>query len=215
MNNSNYIAVNSTAAARPAAQSARFAIMFDAVMAIVVSLLCSLRVYKALGKPALTGIDDENITQVYGQNLAHGFGYVYTPNFEHVEGATSPLWVALHWLLYTITAEPEPFILMCSAACTALASFWALGIARTLSHALSRQRWTLWIPVLAIAAQPNYFHWTVVTMMDQGVWSTIVVGLLYVLIREVIDSRALPRASVLGVLLCALSILARPESMLS
>jgi hypothetical protein len=32
---------------------------------------------------------------------------VYTPHFEHVEGATSPLWVAVHFLLYKITAHPE------------------------------------------------------------------------------------------------------------
>jgi arabinofuranosyltransferase len=213
MPDSDAIAVDSISTAQPAT-AGRFAIMMNAALALVVTALCSFRVYKALDRPPLTGIDDENITQVYGQNLAHGFGYVYTPHFEHVEGATSPLWVALHWLFYTITDQPEPFILMCSAACTALAIFWGLGIARTLSQALNLPGWTLWIPVLALAAQPYYFHWTVVTMMDQGVWGTLVVGLLYVLIREVIDPRAPPRASVLGVVLCALSVLARPESML-
>src|ERR1700754_746170 len=111
MHNSNYIAVNSTSAA-PSATTGRFVIMLDAVIALLVTALCSLRVYKDLGKPVLTGIDDENITQVYGQNLANGFGYVYTPNFEHVEGATSPLWVAIHWLFYSLTAKPEPFILI-------------------------------------------------------------------------------------------------------
>jgi len=209
MNNSNYIAVNNPSVAQPAT-TGRWVIMFDAVIALIITALCSLRVYKDLGKPMLTGIDDENITQVYGQNLAHGFGYVYTPNFEHVEGATSPLWVAIHYLFYKITAHPEPFILICSAALTALALYWALGIARSVADSLSLPRWALWIPVLATAAQPNYFHWTVVTMMDQGLWGTLVLGLVYVLVRE---SRN-PRASMLGVVLCALSALARPESML-
>lgn len=208
-----HIAVDSLSTAQPATVG-RFVIILNAALALGITALCSFRVYKALGTPVLTGIDDENITQVYGQNLARGFGYVYTPNFEHVEGATSPLWVALHWLFYSITDQPEPFILICSAASTALAIFWGLGIARTLSRSLNLPRSTFWIPVLAIAAQPNYFHWTVVTMMDQAVWGTIVVGLLYALTREVIDRRAQPRASVLGVLLCALSVLARPESML-
>src|SRR4051794_20274092 len=116
----NYIAVDSTSIAHPATVG-RFSIMLNAALAGVVTALCSFRVYKALGRPVLTGIDDENITQVYGQNLAHGFGYVYTPHFEQVEGATSSLWVALHWLLYTFTDQPEPFIFICSAACTALA----------------------------------------------------------------------------------------------
>jgi arabinofuranosyltransferase len=209
MNNSNYIAVNSTSVAQPST-TGRFAIMFDAVMALIVTALCSLRVYKDLGKPMLTGIDDENITQVYGQNLAHGFGYVYTPNFEHVEGATSPLWVALHYLFYKITDHPEAYILICSAALTALAIYWGLGIARSVASAMSLPRWALWIPVLAIIAQPYYFHWTVVTMMDQGLWGTLVLGLVYVLVREVDNARV----SLTGIALCALSVLARPESML-
>src|SRR4051794_8062656 len=138
------------------ARARRFAIMLDAVAALIVTVLCSLLVYKDLGKPALTGIDDENITQVYGQNLAHGLGYVYTPNFEHVEGATSPLWVAVHWLFYSVTAEPEPFILISCTLLTGLALYWSLGIARSLAQSLALPPWTLWIAMLATAAQPNY-----------------------------------------------------------
>jgi arabinofuranosyltransferase len=188
--------------------------MLDVLIALITTALCSFRVYRDLGKPALTGIDDENITQVYGLNLAKGFGYVYTPNFEHVEGATSPLWVALHYLLYKITAHPEPYILVCSVALTALAIYWSLGIARSISAALELPRWTLWIPVVAIAAQPNYFHWTVVTMMDQGLWGAIVLGLTFVLVRHVGAADGPKRISLLGMALCVASVLARPESML-
>jgi arabinofuranosyltransferase len=188
--------------------------MPDVMIALIITVLCSFLVYQGLEKPMLTGIDDENITQVYGRNLANGFGYVYTPNFEHVEGATSPLWVAVHYLLYKITAQPEPYILICSAALTALAIYWSLGIARYALAALALPRWALWIPVLAIAAQPNYFHWTVVSMMDQGLWGTLAVGVVFVLVRQVSSSEAPERASLLGVALCVLGVLARPESML-
>jgi arabinofuranosyltransferase len=188
--------------------------MLDAVIALITTALCSLLVYRDLGKPMLTGIDDENITQVYGRNLANGFGYVYTPHFEHVEGATSPLWVAAHYLLYKITAHPEACVLVLSAALTALAIYWSLGIVRYLLAALQLPRWALWIAVLAIAAQPNYFHWTVVSMMDQGLWGALVLGLVGVLVRQVSASETPQRASPLGVLLCVLSVLARPESML-
>ena len=104
-------------------QSGPLGRMLDAVIALITTALCSFLVYRDLGKPMLTGIDDENITQTYGRNLANGFGYVYTPHFEHVEGATSPLWVALHYVLYKITAHPEPYVLMFSAALTALAIY--------------------------------------------------------------------------------------------
>jgi arabinofuranosyltransferase len=188
--------------------------VLDAVIGLITTALCSLLVYQALGKPMLTGIDDENITQVYGLNLANGFGYVYTPHFEHVEGATSPLWVAIHYLLYKITAHPEPYILLCSAVLSALAIYWSLGITRCILAAMALPRWALWIPVLAIAAQPNYFHWTVVSMMDQGLWGALIVGLLFVLVRQVSASEAPERVSPLGMALCVLCMLARPESML-
>jgi MFS family permease len=188
--------------------------MLDMVIALITTMVCSFLVYRDLGKPTLTGIDDENITQVYGRNLANGFGYVYTPNFEHVEGATSPLWVAVHYLLYKITAQPEPYILVFGAALTALAIYWSLGLARLAAAALTLPRWALWIPVLAIAAQPNYFHWTVVTLMDQGLWGALVVGLVFVLVRQVSSAEAPERASLFGAVLCVASMLARPESML-
>jgi arabinofuranosyltransferase len=197
--------------ARPRAHAVR---VLDAVIALITTALCSFLVYRDLGKPMLTGIDDENITQVYGHNLANGFGYVYTPGFEHVEGASSPLWVAVHYLLYKITAQPEPYILLCSAVLTALAIYWSFGIARCVLAAMALPRWALWIPVMAIAAQPNYFHWTVVSMMDQGLWGALVLGLVFVLVREVSAVEATERPSLLGVMLCVLGVLARPESML-
>ena len=185
------------------------------MIALITTTLCSLLVYRDLGKPMLTGIDDENITQVYGRNLANGFGYVYTPHFEHVEGATSPLWVAVHFLLDKITAHPEAYVLLLSAALTALAIYWSLGVVRFLSAALELPRWTLWIALLAMAAQPNYFHWSVLSMMDQGLWGALVLGLVAVLVRQVSSSSETPeRASPLGVVLCVSSVLARPEAML-
>ena len=186
----------------------------DAGIALLVTSLCSLLVYHNLGNPALTGIDDENIVQVYGRNLANGFGYVYTPHFEHVEGATSPLWVAIHYALFKVSAHPEPYILAISAWLGVMAVYLSLGIARSASAALALPRWALWIPVLAIAAQPDYFAWTVVTLMDQGLWSTIFLALILVLIREVSDPDVPGHASFLGVLLCILGMLTRPESML-
>src|SRR6202000_69407 len=105
-------------------------------------------------------------------------------NFEHVEGATSPLWVAIHWLLYSVTDQPEPFVLMFCAVLTRLTLYWWLGIPRSVADALTLPRWTIWIAMLATAAQPNFFHWTVVTMMDQGIWGAIVLGLAFCLGRE-------------------------------
>lgn len=49
------------------------------------------------------GIDDANIFKVYAQNLSNGFGFVFQPGGERVEGFTSLLFVLLLSLLYSIT----------------------------------------------------------------------------------------------------------------
>jgi hypothetical protein len=51
-------------------------------------------------------------------------------------------------------------------------------------------------------------------MMDQGVWAALVLGLMGVLVRHVCSDHGRERAPLLGVLLCILSVLARPEAML-
>jgi hypothetical protein len=186
----------------------------DVLIAVLLTALSCFVVYLNLGKPPITGIDDENITQVYGRNMANGFGYVYTPHFEHVEGATSPLWVAVHYLFYKVSDQPEPYVLGLSLVLGVLSVYWLLGIARCTAAALGLRNWTVWIPVLALAAYPDYFAWTVLTMMDQGVWSTIFLALVYVLIKEVSDPDAPERVSILGLMLCVLGSVTRPEAML-
>jgi hypothetical protein len=172
-------------------------------------------VYWCLGKPAIIGIDDENITQVYGRNLAQGFGYVYTPHFEHVEGATSPLWVAIHVLFYKLSATPEIYLLMCAGVLTWVAMFGFLGIARRVTAALSLPSRAVWIPLIALAIQPSYFAWMVWSVMDQCLWSVVLLGLLSVLLRQLSATDEEPvRAAPAGVVLCVLGVLTRPESML-
>jgi arabinofuranosyltransferase len=53
-----------------------------------------------------------------------------------------------------------------------------------------------------------------VTMMDQGIWGAIILGLVFVLVRQLSFSDASERASLPGVVLCILGVTARPESML-
>jgi hypothetical protein len=182
---------------------------------LALTALCAGLVYWCLGKPVIFGIDDENITQVYGRNLAQGYGYVYTPHFEHVEGATSPLWVAIHVFFYKLSANPEIYLLMCAGALTWIAIYCSLGIATRVVSALSLPPRAIWIALIALAIQPSYFAWMVWSVMDQCLWSAVLLGLLSVLLRQLSATDGEPpRAAPSGVVLCALGALTRPESML-
>ncbi|HSC39361.1 MAG TPA: hypothetical protein VLD19_15870, partial [Chitinophagaceae bacterium] len=61
---------------------------------------------------ASIGLDDANIYFKYAKNLANGFGFVYNPGGEHVEGFTSILWTVMVAGLYVIAGPGfEPILL--------------------------------------------------------------------------------------------------------
>ena len=59
-------------------------------------------------------LDDEMISMRYARNLAHGFGLVYNPGGDRVEGFTNPLWVLYMALLHLLPVSPPKISLLFS-----------------------------------------------------------------------------------------------------
>lgn len=57
-------------------------------------------------------MDDEMISMRYARNLAHGFGLVYNPGGERVEGFSNPLWVLYMALLHLLPVSPPKMSLL-------------------------------------------------------------------------------------------------------
>jgi hypothetical protein len=57
-------------------------------------------------------LDDEMISMRYARNLAHGFGLVYNPGGDRVEGFTNPLWVLYMALLHMLPVSPPKISLL-------------------------------------------------------------------------------------------------------
>ncbi len=57
-------------------------------------------------------LDDEMISMRYARNLAHGFGLVYNPGGDRVEGFTNPLWVLYMALLHLLPVSPPKMSLL-------------------------------------------------------------------------------------------------------
>ena len=57
-------------------------------------------------------LDDEMISMRYARNLAHGFGLVYNPGGDRVEGFTNPLWVLYMALLHLLPVSPPKISLL-------------------------------------------------------------------------------------------------------
>src|SRR5690348_12188698 len=84
-----------SAPAVSAAPTARHALWFGFPPAVALGLLLSLglllvhvNVYRFL-------TDDSYISFRYARNFAHGYGLVFNPGYEHVEGYSNFLWVVL------------------------------------------------------------------------------------------------------------------------
>jgi arabinofuranosyltransferase len=77
-----------------------------------------------------TLFDDEMISMRYARNFAHGFGLVYNPGGERVEGFTNPLWVLYMAVLHLLPVAPEKMSLLVQLTGLALLAVNLIVIAR-------------------------------------------------------------------------------------
>ena len=163
----------------------------------------------------LTGIDDANIYFVYAKNVANGHGFVYNVGGERVEGFTSILWTLICALVFKLSSYPELILLIINILII------SVGIAVTLIYLQndflgvekSQRTKLLWsgIFLVLVLTSPRYIVWNTITLMENGLWST----LLLVTTIFVIKDHPSPQAINLGFIpLSILLVLARPESML-
>jgi hypothetical protein len=166
-----------------------------------------------LGRP-VPGIDDAYITLVYGRNIAQGYGFVYSPGFEHVEGSTSPLWTLVAAAAAFASSRPAVplFWLALTATAVSIACFFAV-VDRLVKPRERTARFTaLALASVWVLAEPDFFAWNTLTLMDSAIWTMLVAAAVLVLAwdaaREKLpDSGALPAAVFAGL------ALARPESL--
>lgn len=159
------------------------------------------------------GIDDANIYFVYMRHLAHGQGFVYNAGGEHVEGFTSMLWCLWGAFLYLFTDTPETALLVTNVLFVA---FCLWRIVCFVDAYFSDRRLlspnTLFL-FFALFLFPGYFEWTVLSLMETGLWSGLLILATLNLLRWHTGGRPRRPNRELGLLL-ALLTLTRPESLL-
>src|SRR3990172_4091793 len=170
----------------------RAAIVFTILATLVAVMSAQLR------HPA-TGIDDADIFLVYGRNLAQGYGLVYNPGGERVEGFTSPLWMLANAIAFRVTSQPESLLLLTNVVLV------SIGVALLWAHVDRGRRVTVAgvAVVLWTLSSPSFVGWTTLTLMDTGPWSfALCLGAVIAL-----SGRSAWRLAVVVPLL----VLARPE----
>lgn len=179
--------------------------------------LVSLGVYAAVHElfaaipHAEIGIDDANIFFVYGRNLRQGFGFVYNPGGERVEGFTSLAWVLVCAIAFFFRS-PERMLLLFNAS---LCAFTLTALAVHLARSEQAGRRGFFVPATAlfmlawVFTAPEYFSWCVVSLMETGLWSAALIFCIITLSGASCGSRT---GRFLFPASPALLLLVRPES---
>src|SRR5689334_2323805 len=163
----------------------------------------------------LTGIDDANIYFVYAKNLANGYGFVYNVGGERVEGFTSLLWTLVCAFAFKFSSHPELILFVIDVLIVSMGITVALTYLQNdfLTTEKSWQATILWpgIFLALLLTSPRYIVWNTITLMENGLWST----LLLVTTIFVIKDHSSPRRVNFGLIpLLILLVLTRPEAML-
>lgn len=165
-----------------------------------------------LGYP-LTGIDDANIYFVYARNLAEGHGLVYNIGGERVEGFTSLLWTIVSALAFKWMAFPEVTLLVVNITLVSLGLAYALDFLQELSsrRGASTRETLFWSALYLgiVITSPRFVVWNTITLMENALWSTLLLAATLFVIREQGSAGTIHR----GFLpIALLLLLARPES---
>jgi arabinofuranosyltransferase len=179
--------------------------------------LCGLASLFALSRfnYPLTGIDDANIYFVYARNLANGHGFVYNVGSERVEGFTSLLWTIVSALAFKLSTHPELILLIINIVVLSLGIAVSLQYLQNnfLSKAKSQRGRLLYsiVFLILILASPRYIVWNTITLMENSLWSTLLLITTVYVIRDYPSLKAINRGFIpLSILL----VLTRPESIL-
>jgi hypothetical protein len=198
--------------ARPPAGRLRWLAALTAVTAAAAWLAHSLS-----GTP-LVGYDDANIFFVYARNLVDGYGFVYNPGGERVEGFTSLLWVLICSAARAITPQFEVLLVTINVAVVSVALWGLHGFVTDLLVRFAvgdRVRAAALAAALTIgvALTPGFIVWNVVSLMDSGLWSAVFIITTVVVLRPAIDAGRDGTRRALPVLVAVLAV-TRPEALL-
>jgi arabinofuranosyltransferase len=155
--------------------------------------------------------DDSYISFRYARNLAHGFGLVFNPGYERVEGYSNFLWVMVLAGLDRLGVVPEraanPLSLMMTIA------LWIVVVAFARRRAPAGREWVVLVPALGLALTRSVAVWSTSGLETRCFELLVVAGLLRLVDElEAIDQHRLSRS--VACWLLALAAWTRPDGLL-
>lgn len=160
------------------------------------------------------GIDDANIYMVYMKNFAQGHGFVYNIGDERVEGFTSLLWTIIGSFVFLISSSPEFLLLGLNLVIVAYTFYLVVDhIEKPNANRKNIISSSSWLFLLAIGATPGFIDWTIISLMETGLWTMIIT----VLSLKIISFNGAQNKRIYYTtfnILIVFLLICRPESML-
>jgi len=156
--------------------------------------------------------DDAFISFRYARNLSQGYGLVFNPGFERVEGYTNFLWVLVLAAFNLVGLAPESVAHVLTIGATIV--LWGVVVWFTYDTLPAKgRRWLLLTAPLFLAATRSVAVWST-SGLETRWFEVLVVGGILRLIVEVRAQLAGDRRRSLAFLLLALATLTRPDGLL-
>ena len=197
----------SESAVRPAPPAAaRSWAVIAALAASLAALLVHARVYLFL-------TDDAHISFRYARNLSHGFGLVFNPGGERVEGYSNFLWVLILSALDRVGIPPENAANVLSLGMTVMLWVAVVWFAWR-AHRSPRPSWVILVPAFCFAVTRSLAVWSS-SGLETRMFELFLIGGVLRLILEIEAARegGAPRGPI-APWLFALASLTRPDGLL-
>jgi len=156
------------------------------ILFFCILLVITLLDFFYLGKPVV-GIDDANISMNYAWHLSKGEGFVFNHGGEKVEGFTSLLWVLIIRCFYALSSHPEKLMmgfLFFLSVITIYIVYIELQKEVAERYPAVSNRKFLWVYCLfVVCIAPPYLLWSVLSLMENGVWNFILTAMVILLLR--------------------------------
>jgi arabinofuranosyltransferase len=171
-------------------------------------------IYWLIYERSLIGTDDANIYFIYMRNLAEGHGFVYNIGGEKVEGFTSLLWTLTGSLFFKFTSEPEIFLLLFNVFIITVMLWQLILFADKIFNDTRAFSPSTYFILGCLLLLPGYFDWALLSLMETGFWSFLLVMTAVVLARFEFVNENFRRNNLIFSVLMILLVLCRPESFL-
>ena len=128
--------------------------------------------------------DDAMISMRYAKNLAHGFGLVWNPGGERVEGFTNPLWVGYMAIVHLFPISPAKISLVLQASGALCLLLTLVYIRKIGAWLMPESKLGQLTPVLLTALYIPLVNWSLLGMevgllaliVTMGLWKTLQVS---------------------------------------